>query len=147
MQQIVPKIDTKFFISWLACAVAMFGVSYVWHGIVLNDLMRISYPLDIFLTIAGLVYLGIGFIITVLTYVLKKIKDSFKYGMAVGAALGVFIYAIAFLLGISFYTVVDFKMIAFDLGWQVFEQAFGGLVCGWFYRFLYVREKHTRVSA
>jgi hypothetical protein len=67
--------------------------------------------------------------------------------MAVGAALGVFIYAIAFLIGISFYTVVDFKMIAFDMGWQIFEQAFGGLACGWFYRFLYIREKRLRVQA
>lgn len=93
-----------------------------------------------------MIYLGIALFIAVLTYALKKIKDSFKYGIAVGAAAGVFIYAIAFMLGISFYTIIDPKMILFDLGWQVFEQAFGGLVCGWVYRFLYMRQKRMQFS-
>jgi uncharacterized membrane protein len=141
MSSIIPKPDLKFFISWISCSIGMFGMSYLWHGVFLNDFIKISYPVDVFLTIAALVYLGIGLCITILTYVGKKVKDSFKYGMLVGAIAGVFIYAIAFLLGISFYTQVDMKIIVFDLSWQVFEQAFGGLVCGWFYRFLYVREK------
>src|SRR5262245_40586197 len=111
MSNVIPKADLKFFVSWLLCSVSMFGLSFAWHGIVLNDFIRISYPHDIFLTVAAVVYLGIGLFITVLTYALKKIKDSFKYGIAVGAAAGMFIYAIAFILGISFYTVVDFKMI------------------------------------
>lgn len=143
MGQIIPKADLKFFVSWLLCSMSMFGLFYVWHGIVLNDFIRISYPQDIFLSIAALVYLGIGLFITVLTYALKRIKDSFKYGIAVGAAAGIFIYALTFTLGLSFYTVVDFKMIAFDLGWQCLEQSFGGLVCGWVYRFMYIQEKRS----
>lgn len=146
MNNIVPKADLKFFVSWLVCSLAMFGLSYAWHGMVLNDLIRISYPVDIFLAILSVVYLGIGLFITVLTYALKKIKDSFKYGIAVGAAAGVFIYAVAFILGVSFYTAVDFKMILFDLGWQTFEQAFGGLLCGWTYRFMYIQEKRAQVK-
>lgn len=141
MSKITPKADKKFFISWLSSSVSMFLLSYVWHGMVLNDLVSISYPKDIFLIVSALVYLGIGLVITIFTYMLKKIKDSFKYGIAAGALIGMFIYAIAFVLGISFYAVIDVKAIAFDLGWQVFEQAFGGLVCGWFYRFLYRRSK------
>lgn len=141
MNRIAPRADLKFFVSWLACSVAMFMLSYFWHGEVLNDLERVSYPKDIFLAITALVYLGIGLAITVLTYVLKRIKDSFKYGIAIGAIAGVFIYAIAFVLGISFYPIMSFKAIIFDLSWQTFEQAFGGLVCGWFYRFLYRYEK------
>ena len=119
----------------------MYGVSYVWHGMVLNDFLKISYPKDVFLIIAAGVYFGIALMITILTYALKKIKDSFRYGIAVGAGLGIFIYAIAFLLGISFNAVVDPKMIAFDLAWQTFEQGFGGLLCGYTYRTLYLREK------
>ena len=141
MSGILPKPDKKFFISWLVCFIAMYGLSYAWHGIVLNDFLKISYPKDIFMIVAGVVYFGIALGITILTYMLKKIKDSFKYGMVVGAVVGIFIYAIAFLLGISFNAVVDPKLILFDLGWQTFEQGFGGLICGWVYRMRYVREK------
>ncbi len=119
----------------------MYGLSYVWHGIVLNDFLKLSYPKDLFLIIAGLVYFGIALGMTILTYMLKKIKDSFKYGIAIGGIVGIFIYAIAFLLGISFNAEVDLQHILFDLGWQTFEQGFGGLMCGWIYRSLYIREK------
>jgi hypothetical protein len=141
MNQIIPKPDLKFFISWLACSASMFLASYVWHGFVLNDFLKILYSLDVFLIISVLVYMGIGLFITILTFVGKKVKDSFRYGMLVGAIAGVFIYAVAFVFGISFYTIIDLKYIALDLGWQAFEQSFGGLVCGWFYRVQYLRER------
>lgn len=141
MSAILPKADRKFFLSWLLCFIAMYGASYLWHGVVLNDFLKISYPQDVFLIIAGIVYFIIALVITILTYALKKIKDSFRYGIAVGAASGIFIYAVAFLLGISFNAVIDVKIIAFDLAWQTFEQGFGGLVCGWTYRMMFMREK------
>jgi len=142
MSGILPKPDKKFFISWLACFVAMYGISYVWHGVVLNDFLKISYPKDIFLILAGFIYFGIAFGITFLTYILKKIKDSFKYGIGISVAVGIFIYGIAFLFGLSFNAVVDPKLIVFDLGWQAFEQGFGGLICGWVYRMMFMRERH-----
>ena len=141
MSEILPKPDLKFFTSWLISSISMFSASYVWHGIILNDFLRISYPKDIFLIVAALVYLGIGLLITVLTYALKKLKESFKYGVFIGGAMGIFIYAIAFILGISFYTTVDFKMIAFDGSWQIIEQGFGGLICAVTYRAMMKREK------
>jgi hypothetical protein len=141
LSHILPKPDKNFFISWLVCFITMYGLSYVWHGIVLNDFLKLSYPKDLFLIIAGLVYFGIALGMTILTYMLKKIKDSFKYGIAIGGIVGIFIYAIAFLLGISFNAEVDLQHILFDLGWQTFEQGFGGLMCGWIYRSLYIREK------
>jgi len=120
----------------------MYGLSYTWHGIVLNDFIKISYPKDVFLLISGLIYFVIALLITVLTYMFKKIKDSFKYGAFIGAGAGILIYGIAFLFGISFNAVIDPKLIAFDLARQTFEQGFGGLICGWVYRSLYAREKH-----
>lgn len=141
MNGILPRSDRKFFMSWLACFVVMYGLSYTWHGVVLNDFLKISYPKDIFLIVSGVVYFGVALFITILTYVLKRIKDSFKYGILVGGLTGIFIYAIAFLLGISFNAVVEPKLVLFDLTWQAFEQGFGGLICGWIYRTLYVREK------
>lgn len=141
MGEILPKPDFKFFISWIITSVSMFSLSYVWHGIVLNDFLRISYPKDLFLLVSALVYLGVGLAITILTYALKKIKSSFKYGILVGALMGLFIYAIAFILGVSFYSVVDLKMIAFDAGWQIIEQGAGGLICALVYRMMSRREK------
>ena len=109
----------------------------------LNDFLKISYPKDVFLLVAGVVYFVIAFIITIATFALKKIKDSFKYGILVGAAAGMLIYAIAFLLGISFNAVVDIKLVILDFSWQIFEQGMGGLACGWVYRFLYHSEKRS----
>mgnify|MGYP006923615152 FL=1 len=120
----------------------MYGLSYTWHEVVLNDFIKISYPKDVFLLIAGLIYFVIALLITILTYMFKKIKDSFRYGAFIGAGAGILIYGIAFLFGISFNAVIDPKLIAFDLAWQTFEQGFGGLICGWVYRSLYAREKH-----
>lgn len=140
----IPSPGIKFFASWILCSVSMFVLSYVWHAVILNDFIKLTYPADIFLTVSALVYLGIGFIITVITYLMKRLKDSFKYGIAAGAVIGIFIYAVAFVMGLSFNAMVDIKTIAFDLGWQVMEQGFGGLMCGWVYRTLYFREKRLQ---
>ena len=142
MNNILPHLDRKFLISWLVCFIVMYGLSYTWHEVVLNDFIKISYPKDVFLLIAGLIYFVIALLITILTYMFKKIKDSFRYGAFIGAGAGILIYGIAFLFGISFNAVIDPKLIAFDLAWQTFEQGFGGLICGWVYRSLYAREKH-----
>lgn len=141
MISILPRPDLKFFVSWITCFATMYGLSYLWHGVVLNDFLKISYPKDVFLLVSALVYFGVAFAITALTYVLKRIKDSFRFGALIGAAIGIFIYAIAFLLGVSFNATVDFKMVAFDLGWQIMEQGAGGVICGWVYRLMYMRER------
>jgi uncharacterized membrane protein YesL len=124
----------------------MYGLSYIWHAEVLNDFLKIPYPINLYLTVSAVVYLGIGLIITVLTYAAKKMKDSFKYGIAIGAIIGVFIYAIAFVFGVSFSTTFDIKYIAVDAVWQAFEQSFGGLICGWVYRTLYMRDKRASLA-
>ena len=141
------KIDIKFFYSWIACSLAMFLISYIWHAQILNDFLKIPYPLDVFLIISTVVYLGIGLVITALTYLGKKFKDSFKYGIIIGGILGVSIYAITFTFGISFSAIIDIKYIVVDITWQTFEQAFGGLICGWVYRSLYMREKRAKLLA
>ena len=124
----------------------MFVLSFIWHGQILNDLKLISIPLQTYLVISAVVYTGIGLIVTVLTYLGKRIKDSFRYGVVAGAAVGVFIYAIAFVFGISFYAGFDLKVVLFDVAWQSFEQGVGGLICGWVYRTMYIREKRMSMS-
>jgi len=100
--------------------------------------------MDVFLVITASVYFVIALFITILTYVFKKIRNTFRYGILVGAVAGMFIYAVAFVLGIGFNPVLDAKMIAFDLGWQTFEQAFGGLICGYTYRVMYNAERRAK---
>lgn len=134
-------LSIKFYVSWIVNSLCMFGLSYAWHAIVLNDFVRVTYPKDIFLIVAAIVYLGIGLLITIITYLLKKRFDSHKYGIIGGAVIGAFIYAVAFLFGVSFNSIVDLKMIAFDLSWQSFEQAFGGLICAWTFRMMTIRER------
>lgn len=51
-------------------------------------------------------------------------------GLLVGASMGMFIYLIAFVFGISFYANPTLAHILLDLGWQVFEGAIGGLIAG-----------------
>ena len=121
------NLDLKFFYSWIACSLSMFLLSYLWHAQILNDFLKIPYPIDVFLFISTIVYLGIGLLITALTYMGKKIKNSFKYGILVGGIMGISIYAITFVFGISFSAVIDLKYIAVDAGYQ----AVGGLICGW----------------
>ena len=140
MTSIAPKADIKFFVSWIVCSSVMFTMSYFWHGVILNDFLHLNQPKDVFLALSSVIYLAIGLLITALTYVLKRIKNSFKYGLAAGALVGVFIYMITFVFGVSFNDQFDMKMVLIDLGWQVLEQSAGGLWCGWVYRFMYIRE-------
>ncbi len=145
---VTPKADSKFFVSWMVCSSTMFILFYFWHGMVLNDFSYMAYSKAPFLVTSVAIYLVIGMLITFLTYALKKIKNSFKYGLTVGAAVGVLVYmVIVLLLGLSFYPQVEFKIVAFDLGWQVVEQSAGGLLCGWIYRLMYIREKSFHIYA
>jgi hypothetical protein len=124
-------LQSGFFITWLITFVVMYGVSYLWHGVLLNDLSRISYPLHIFLLLVALVYFGISLAIVALTRLLPHISNITLRGWLIGLSVGVFIYLIAFALGISFYANPTFKHILFDLVWQMVEGSMGGLVAGW----------------
>lgn len=146
VQTLLPKFDRKFFYSWISCSTLMFLAFYAWHGLMLSDFVRLHIPLAAFLSIASVVYLFVGLVVTVLTYVLKRIKDSFKYGIAVGAAIGVLLYAAAFVVGIGFTQQPKLHIVLFDLGWQVAEQSLGGLVCGWVYRIMWMAERSERVA-
>ena len=119
-----------FFLAWIFTFVILYALSYLWHGVILNDLSRISYPKNVFLLLVALVYFCISFALTFLTQVLPfDYKLHFK-GLLVGAPMGMFIYLIAFVFGISFYTNPTLAHILLDLGWQVFEGALGGIIAG-----------------
>lgn len=138
---LLPKANSKFFISWIASSCVMFTMFCFWHGMVLNDFMRIAQPEVLFYAGTTIVYLSLGYIITTLTYALKKIKHSFKYGLIIGASMGLAIYVLIWAIGFSFYPNTNLTMAALDFGWQIAEQAAGGLICGWVYRFMYTLDR------
>lgn len=132
---------SRFFISWIACGIIMFSLSYLWHGIILNDFERLTYPRTTFLTLAALVYLGISLALVALNTFLEINKKPIIKGIVLGLILGFFIYLTTFVMGISFNSTPKFAYIALDVSWQVFEQGLGGLICGLVFDYFLMREK------
>jgi len=111
----------------------MYGAFYVWHGVFLNDLTRITFSKTLFLVLAALVY----FIISIALYKLfesetlsSKIQNPVSRGLVSGLMLGFVLFAIVTVLGISFTKNISIEYIALDFVWQISEQALGGLIIG-----------------
>ena len=120
-----------FLIVWLISSLTMMGMSYIWHGMVLNDYHNIKLPMASFLLLQSIVYVVIGFLLT-FVYHYTHIKKKLKYkGFVMGAALGFFIYLIAYVLGVSFKTGAIDYVIVVDFLWQMMEQAVGGGIVGY----------------
>ena len=119
----------------------MFLLSYIWHGIFLTDFSRLSYPKEIFLLIAALVYMIIGFIAAKAIDV-KLLDKHFKRkpflrGAISGAGLGFTLFLISTVVGVSFSTGSKLENLLLDVCWQVVEQGAGGLVVGVVHFFVY----------
>ncbi len=119
-------------LPWLFSSVVMFGLSYVWHGLVLKDLEELRIPLTLYLVLAGLVYLVIGLGITLIThkaieYEFISLKGPFPLmTFGVGVIVGFFVYLVIFVLGLSFADKGLMHVLADSL-WQMAEQGLGGL--------------------
>lgn len=131
----------RFFIAWGLSTLVMLTCSYVWHGVVLNDLIFIPRPVELFYGLAVLAYLVIGFALTfVYNYLSMGIGLRMKSGF-MGVAMGFFIYLIAFVLGVSFGGEHS-SHIFVDFAWQMIEQGIGGGVIGFVY---FLSRRHDRV--
>ncbi len=110
----------------------MFGLSYLWHGVMLKDLEELHVPLGLYLFLAALVYLVIGTGLTLFTH--KAIEHewiSLKHGfpfkcLLFGTIAGFFVYLVVFVLGFSFAKHGMVHVVA-DVIWQMVEQGLGGL--------------------
>jgi hypothetical protein len=117
----------RFFISWFLSVIVMMAISWVWHGLILNDLIYVPRPVLLFYALALLAYIIIGFTLTfVYTYLSMGLGIKLK-GMLMGMALGFFIYLIAFVFGISF-KGNGTEHVVLDFIWQMIEQGAGGAV-------------------
>lgn len=130
----------RFFLSWLLSSLVMFGVSYVWHGVILNDLERLSYPKQIYITGSVITYLILGFLSTKI-FLMKFPKNILKKplirGIISGALLGIATYVVTLVVGVSFNTTLTTQYILFDLFWQSIEQMLGGITVAFVYISMY----------
>ena len=123
----------RYLLPWLLSAAVMFGLSYVWHGLLLRDLQELKIPVGLYLGLSGLAYLVVGLVITVLVHEAIRhewvsLKRAFPLSsMLVGAVVGFVVYLLVFILGISF-AGSQMMHIVVDILWQMVEQAVGGLM-------------------
>lgn len=141
------QLGMPFFMAWIITFIFLYGLSYTWHGLILNDLSRVTYPKDTFLLLVAVVYFCISFALTFIAQVLPFNTKMHLKGLAVGAPLGMFIYLVAFVFGISFYSNPTLAHILFDLGWQVFEESIGGMFAGGLLSFFTFVAKENKKSA
>ena len=110
----------------------MFLLSWVWHGVALTDLEELRIPKALYFCLAGLVYLVIGFGLTIgvhkaIQYEWISLKTGFPISsMMIGAAVGFFVYLVIFVLGMSF-AKNGMVHVVVDVLWQMLEQGLGGL--------------------
>lgn len=118
----------RFYVGWIISAVLMYILFYVFHGILTNDLLKISLPRTVFLTVAGFVYLLLGFGMNVLidaSFFKKEVKNVYSRALIAGPIVGIFMYAVALIVGVSFSAKFTLINMAVDVCWQVVEQTVG----------------------
>lgn len=136
----MEMLKKRFFIAWGLSVLVMMALSFLWHGVILNDFIHIPKPYALFYTLAGMTYILIGFVLTfVFNYLSMGIGIKMKGGL-MGTALGFFIYLIAFVLGVSF-KGSGTEHVVVDFAWQMIEQGIGGGVIGFIYEMAKRRDK------
>ena len=126
-------LQRRILAPWIASALVMYGLSFLWHGIALNDLRDLKIPMVLYVVLSTVVYLLIGLGLTfgmhqAIQHQWIGIRQGFPLkGLMFGAVFGFVVYLIAFIFGMSF---IDGKVmhIIVDVLWQMVEQGLGGLV-------------------
>ncbi len=108
----------------------MIIANYSWHGLVLTDLQRINYPVEVYLLTTSVLEIVLSAImLAVVIYLPRRIPFVHRILIS-GALTGLFVFAIAFNFGLSFATEVNLSQLGLDACWQVFEQVLGVGVSG-----------------
>ena len=133
------RYTLRFFISWLASAVAMYSAFYVWHGMILNDFKQIEFSMPLFLLMTSIAYLIISFLLYRVfeTKILQFIDNFFIRAFVSSAIVGVSLFIIMTVLHIQFTKNVTSTYLMVDLFWQVAEQSFGALIIALCKQFVY----------
>jgi ABC-type antimicrobial peptide transport system permease subunit len=105
----------------------MFGLSFIWHGVLLNDFKFIQYDKSIFLGLLALLYLFIAFGISFILSLYQPEEHKTTKHFGIGGIIGFILYLIVFVLGISLAgkgltnNIINFL-------WQMLEQGIGAFV-------------------
>ncbi len=130
----------RFYISWIIAAIVMYSAFYMWHGIFLNDLNRVTVSKPLFLFLAALVYLVISFVLyrTFESKTLSsKIHSPLLKGLISGICIGFMMFAVVFVLGVSFTKTMSLTYLIADFSWQIIEQILGGILIGFGKMFIF----------
>jgi hypothetical protein len=130
----------KIIISWIASSVLMFMLSFLWHGVVLNDFIKISYQKELFLSFLFLLYVALGGLMAFAYSFIHNKKAPLTRGLLLGTAGGFIVFLIVFVLGTSFSGHVNSLYVSMDFIWQMIEQGAGGLVVAGIYARIEQRE-------
>lgn len=132
-ERTVIQLRRFILLPWLLSSAVMFGLSYVWHGLVLSDLEDLKIPLALYFVLAILVYLVLGLGLTIaahkaVQYEFISLKKAFPFMvMLMAAATGFFVYIVVYVLGMSFMKSEGVHVVI-DVLWQMVEQGLGGLM-------------------
>ena len=111
----------------------MYGLSWVWHGLALNDLRDLTIPIGLYITLAAVAYLIVAAVLTFgIHHAMANgwidIRRAFPLkAMLFGAVVGFVVYLIALVFGMSFTGGKVMHMVV-DVLWQMVEQGMGGLM-------------------
>ena len=123
-------LKKKYVVATFISVLVMFGLSYLWHGIILTDFSRIQIPFNIFLSLLFSAYFGISLLLLIIIKSKILTISLESKGFLSGAALGLVIYLIALTLGFSFNNSDLKSQSMLDMFWQMFEQGIGGFIIG-----------------
>jgi len=138
----------RFYFGWLLSAVLMYLAFYVFHGVITNDILKLSIPKTLFLSVAAVVYLIVAFGMSLLfksTSLKKNIKNPYKRSSLIGILTALFMYGVAFTVGISFSFKVTMLNLLVDVSWQLIEQSIGAFFVAFANTFMY-REEDQHVN-
>jgi len=119
---------TRFYVGWLLSAILMYVAFYIFHGVITNDIIKLTIPKTLFLSVAAIVYLVVGFGMSLLfrsESLKKSISGPYKRSLLIGVLTALFMYGVAFTVGISFSFSVTMLNLLVDVGWQLVEQGIG----------------------
>lgn len=140
--------NNRFYFGWLLSAVLMYLAFYLFHGIITNDIIKLSIPKTLFLSVSAVVYLIVAFGMSLLfksTTLKKNIKNPFRRSLLIGIITALFMYGVAFTVGISFSFKVTMLNLLVDVSWQLIEQSIGAFFIA-LVNTLFYREEENHVN-
>jgi hypothetical protein len=126
----VIRFGWSFFLGWILSSSGMFALFYYWHGIFLNDFIRIQFPISWFIVFAAITYLLLGFGMSVLfdSRLFFKIRSFWIKTLITGLVSGLGLFMAATVVHISLTKDLSANHMLIDLSWQIFEQSMGALL-------------------